>query len=91
MGPPENRTAARTGILSGGNSRNAVTTRAYQIRAKIATDVNPKPEPALLWHAFATHGGGRCSHYVGDYRTALIEALRYKRTFGGRVHLEVCR
>ncbi len=44
-------------------------------------------DPAL-WHAYATHGGGRCSHYVGDYETAFSEGMRYYRLHGGKIHIE---
>ncbi len=54
------------------------------------TALVPAVQSHRLWHAFADHGGGRCSQYVGDFRTALFESLRYGRDYGGRLHIEAC-
>ena len=42
-----------------------------------------------LWHSYSIHDGGQpCSHYVGDFFTALMEGLRYQRRYGGQLFIE---
>lgn len=60
-------------------------TRPAAYLAPAPKPAEPRPAPRL-WYAYATHGGGPCSIYIGGWPTTLRLAMEHQRQFGGHIH-----